>query len=124
MNNIVLIGRLTRDPELKYTQSGKAVCKFDVAVNGRKKDDVDYIPIIVWDKQGENCERYLKKGSQCAVNGRLSIRSYQDKEGKNRKASEVVANNVEFLSTKSEKPHRSPFVERVENNSCEDEIPF
>ena len=100
MNNIILIGRLTKDPELRYTQAGKAVCSFTLAVDrpysGDKKE-ADFINIVVWNKVGENCAQYLKKGRKAAVQGRLQIRSYEDDNGKKKYITEVVANSVEFL---------------------------
>ena len=100
MNNIILIGRLTKDPELRYTQAGKAVCSFTLAVDrpysGEKKE-ADFINIVVWNKVGENCAQYLSKGRKAAVQGRLQIRSYEDDKGYKKYITEVVANRVEFL---------------------------
>ena len=100
MNNIILIGRLTKDPELRYTQAGKAVCSFTLAVDrpysGENKE-ADFINIVVWNKVGENCAQYLKKGRKAAVQGRLQVRSYEDDNGKKKYITEVVANSVEFL---------------------------
>lgn len=100
MNSIILIGRLTKDPELRYTQAGKAVCSFTLAVDrpysGDKKE-ADFINILVWNKVGENCAQYLSKGRKAAVQGRLQIRSYEDNNGQRRYVTEVVANSVEFL---------------------------
>ena len=100
MNNIILIGRLTKDPELRYTQAGKAVCSFTLAVDrpysGDKKE-ADFINIVVWNTIGENCAKYLSKGRKAAVQGRLQIRSYEDNNGQRRYVTEVVASSVEFL---------------------------
>lgn len=100
MNNIILIGRLTKDPDLRYTQAGKAVCSFTLAVDrpysGDKKE-ADFINIVVWNKVGENCAQYLSKGRKVAVQGRLQIRSYEDNNGQRRYVTEVVAGSVEFL---------------------------
>lgn len=100
MNSIILIGRLTKDPELRYTPNGKAVCSFTLAVDrpysGDKKE-ADFINIVVWNKVGENCAQYLKKGRKAAVQGRLQIRSYEDDKGYKKYITEVVANSVEFL---------------------------
>lgn len=100
MNNIILIGRLTKDPDLRYTQAGKAVCSLTLAVDrpysGDKKE-ADFINIIVWNKFGENCAQYLSKGRKVAVQGRLQIRSYEVDKGQRRYITEVVANSVEFL---------------------------
>ena len=102
MNTVILIGRLTRDPELRYTNSGHAVANFTLAVDRpfSKEKETDFIPIIVWQKQAENCANYLFKGSQVAVEGRLQVRGYEDKQGNKRSATEVVASSVQFLDTR------------------------
>lgn len=102
MNRIILIGRLTRDPELRYTQSGKAVCNFNLAVDRpftsqSGEREADFIDIVVWQKQAENVAKYLSKGRQAAVEGRLQIRSYEANDGTRRWRSEVIADRVEFL---------------------------
>ncbi len=102
MNTVILIGRLTRDPELRYTNSGHAVANFTLAVDRpfSKEKETDFIPIIVWQKQAEICAEYLLKGSQVAVEGRLQVRGYEDKQGNKRSATEVVASSVQFLDTR------------------------
>ena len=124
MNNIILIGRLTKDPELRYTQAGKAVCSFTLAVDrpysGEKKE-ADFINIIVWNKVGENCAQYLKKGRKAAVQGRLQIRSYEDDNGKRHYVTEVVANNVEFLEF-GNKQQNEDF--GIEVDCDESDVPF
>lgn len=100
MNLVILTGRLTRDPEIRYTANGKAVAKFSIASNGKSKDQVEYTDVVVWDKAGEACNTFLSKGSQVAVNGRKQTRSYEGKDGNKHRATEVVASNVQFLSTK------------------------
>ena len=105
MNNVILIGRLTKDPELSYTQSQTALCKFTIAVDRQSKEEktADFIRIVVWGKQAENCGRYLYKGKQCAVNGRIQTGSYKDnKSGNTVYTTDVIANNVEFLGNKTE----------------------
>ena len=99
MNNVILIGRLTDKPELGYTQSQKAMCRFTLAVD-RRTEGADFIRIIAWDRQAENIGRYLHKGSKCAVNGRIQTGSYKDKDGKTVYTTDVVATNVEFLDSK------------------------
>ena len=104
MNHITLIGRLTKDPELKYTSSGMAVCSFTLAVDRRFTNqsgerEADFINIVVWNKAAENCAKYLSKGRQTAVEGRLQIRTYDDKDGQRKWVTEVVADNVEFLGS-------------------------
>lgn len=103
LNRVVLIGRLTRDPELRFTQSGIAVASFTLAVDRNFKSasgerETDFIDIVVWRQQAEHCANYLSKGKLAAVDGSLRIRSYETQDGQKRKAAEVVADNVRFLS--------------------------
>ena len=99
MNNVVFIGRLTKDPELRFTASGKAVATFSIAVNRpfSKNNEADFFNIVVWNKAGENCANYLAKGRLVGIQGRLQNRSYENKEGRTVYITEVVANEVEFL---------------------------
>jgi single-strand DNA-binding protein len=102
MNHIVLIGRLTRDPELRYTPNGVAVTNFDLAVdravtNQQGQRETDFIRIVAWQKQAELCANYLKKGRLVAVEGRLQIRNYETQDGQKRRTAEVVASFVQFL---------------------------
>lgn len=106
MNRVYLIGNLTRDPELATTTSGVSVCRFSIAVsrrfsNAEGEREADFFNIVVWRAQGENCHKYLKKGSKCAVCGSLQNRSYDANDGTKRNITEIVADEVEFLSTKS-----------------------
>ncbi len=102
MNNVILIGNLVRDPELRYStgQNQTAVCRFTVAVNDGygERQRTSFIPIVVFGKQAENCERYLAKGRKVAVNGRIQTGSYE-KDGRTVYTTDVIANNVEFLSS-------------------------
>jgi len=102
LNRIILIGRLTADPQLRYTTNGNAVTNFTLAVDksfvGQDGErGVDFINIVVWRKLAEACANHLAKGRLAAVEGRLEIRSYEDQQGVRRKAAEVVADNVRFL---------------------------
>lgn len=102
MNKIFLIGRLTKDVELKFTPAGKAVANFTIAVdrpfvNADGKKEADFIHVVVWGKQAENCAEYIGKGRLVAVEGRLQIRYYEDKEGQRKYITEVVADAVQFL---------------------------
>jgi single-strand DNA-binding protein len=106
MNKVFLIGRLTKDPELRYTGSNIAVATFSLAVNRNFSNqngerEADFINIVVWRKQAENVKNYLTQGSQVAIDGRIQTRSYDDQDGKKRYVTEVVADNVEFLGSKS-----------------------
>lgn len=102
LNRIILIGRLTRDPELRYTQNGQAVASFTLAVNRdyvnqQGKQETDFIDIVVWRKIAEACAKHLAKGRLISVEGRLQIRSYEAQDGTKRRVAEVVADNVRFL---------------------------
>ena len=101
MNSVILIGNLTRDPELRYStgMNQTAICRFTVAVNDGygDKQRTSFIPVVVFGKQAENCDRYLAKGRKVAVNGRIQTGSYTNKEGAKVYTTDVIANNVEFL---------------------------
>ena len=104
-NKVMLVGNLTRDPELRYIPSGQAVTSFTVAVNrvynsqsGEKKEEVSFIRVVVWARLAENCNEYLKKGSPVFVEGRLQSRSWEAQDGTKRSTIEVVAQSVQFLS--------------------------
>jgi single-strand DNA-binding protein len=105
-NRIILVGNLTRDPEIKYVQSGLAVTKFSLAINRRTKngDETTFVDIVAWDKLGETCNTYLKKGMSTLVEGRLVIRSYEDKDGVKRKSTEVVIDNMQMLGSRQDNP--------------------
>ncbi|UMZ75167.1 single-stranded DNA-binding protein [Natranaerofaba carboxydovora] len=102
-NKVILVGRLTRDPELRYTPGGGvAVVNFGLAVerpftNKQGERDVDFINVVVWRRQAENCANHLSKGALVALDGRIQSRSFEDKEGNRRNVVEVVAENVQFL---------------------------
>ena len=99
MNKVILIGNLTRDPELSETPSGVKVCKFSIAVSRPFSEDVtDFFNIVTWRGQAENCGKYLAKGRKVAIVGTLQNRSYEDRDGNKRNVTEIVANEVEFLS--------------------------
>ena len=102
MNKVVLIGRLTKDPELRYTPGGVAVTSFFLAVNrsftnSQGEREADFIPVVVWRVQAENCAKYLNKGRLVAVAGRIQTRSYNTPDGQRRYTWEVVADEVQFL---------------------------
>lgn len=134
MNKVILIGNLTRDPELAETPSGIAVCKFGIAVsrdftNADGERETDFFNITVWRGKAENCGKYLKKGNKVGIVGRLQNRSYEDKDGVKRTVTDVIADEVEFLTpkqsqgeaetvatTKKERPKITPI--------DDDDIPF
>ncbi|MCD5397379.1 single-stranded DNA-binding protein [candidate division NPL-UPA2 bacterium] len=104
LNQVFLIGNLTRDPELRYVPSGKAVANLGLATSrvfttqeGEKREEVCFVRVVVWGKQAENCSQYLNKGSQICVEGRLQSRSWEAEDGTKRNALEVVARRIQFL---------------------------
>lgn len=124
LNKIILIGRLTADPQLRYTANGNAVTNFTLAVNksfvGQDGErGADFIDVVVWRKLAEACANHLAKGRLAAVEGRLEIRSYEDQQGVRRKAAEVVADNVRFLEWGKEQTSSSDTDE-----PDFDEVPF
>jgi single-strand DNA-binding protein len=146
-NRIVLVGNLTRDPEIRYVDGGgKAVTKFSLAINRRTKqgDETMFIDIVAWDRLGEICNQYLKKGMSALVEGRLAIRNYETKDGEKRKAVEVVASDMQMLDSKGgarapngegagsyggSRPQAAPThgaggAGALEEGEMEDEIPF
>ncbi len=127
LNRVILIGNLTRDPELRYTPDGTPVASFTIAVNRpfttrQGEREADFIPVVVWRKRAETCSEYLAKGSQVAVDGRLQIRNYEDKDGIKRRVTEVVAWRVEFLQRLKKQPPPEVPEEAVENQI--DRIPL
>lgn len=132
LNKVILIGRLAQDPELRYTPAeGVPVVNFTLAVNRpftnqKGERDADFIRVVAWRKQAENCASFLSKGSLVAVEGRLQIRSYEDREGVRRTAAEVVANSVQFLEgRKSENANTyEPFAGTEDADIKDDDIPF
>ena len=135
MNTVMLIGNLTRDPELRTTQSGVSVCTFSIAVNrnftnSAGEREADFINITVWRGTAENCAKYLSKGRKVAVVGALQSRTYDDKEGNKRYTLDVVADDVEFLSSRSDSEsapaapkaaHKKPVADL---EPVDDELPF
>lgn len=124
LNKVQLIGNLTRDPELKFTPSGSAVCTFTVATNrgwttdtGEKKEEADFTRVVAWNKLAEICGQLLKKGRKVYVEGRLSNRSYQDKDGVTKYITEVVISDMILLDSKAIGESGEP-----ETNSAQDEF--
>ena len=136
MNKVILVGNLTRDPELTETPSGVAVCRFAIAVsrdyaNADGTRETDFFNITVWRGRAENCGKYLKKGNKVAVVGSLQNRSYEDKDGIKRNVTDVVANEVEFLTPRnaagdeSDAPVVSARRERPQLEAIDDnQLPF
>lgn len=120
LNRSILIGRLTKDPELRYTPSGVATASFTLAVerpfktNGQK--ETDFIPIVTWRQTAESCANYLSKGRLCAIEGRIQVRNYE-KEGRRIYITEVVADNVRFLESKNQSEQKSNSNQSQSNNN-------
>ena len=133
MNKVVLVGRLTKDMELKYTQKGTAVASFTLAIDRRFKSqtgekETDFINCVVWDKVAETAFKYVGKGSQIGVAGRIQVRSYETKDGGKRYVTEVVAEEIEFMGSAGQKEVVKPG--KVDMNDWEpmdmdsDSLPF
>lgn len=106
LNRVILIGRLTKDPELRYTPSGVAVTQFTLAVdrpfsNNAGEREADFIPVVTWRQLAETCANYLRKGRLTAVEGRIQVRNYENNEGKRVYVTEVIADNVRFLESQN-----------------------
>lgn len=125
MNKVILVGRLAQDPEVRYTQSGKAVASFNLAVNRYgQKDAADFIPIVAWEKLAEICGNNIRKGNKILVEGRLQIRSYEAQDGQKRRVSEIVAQNIEFLGSKNKSEGETCASDFGSEVSPDEEIPF
>ena len=139
MNKLTIIGNVCGKPELRYTQSGKAVCSFTVAVNRRRQagqdnPETDFFRVSAWEKQGENCAKFLDKGSKVAVVGAVSVRTYQANNSETRASLEVQAQEVEFLTraadqaeTQYTQQERAAIQQEQQNGYTQvetDELPF
>lgn len=134
LNKVFLIGNLTRDPELRYTPQGTAVVNLRLATNrrfkdktGQQKEEVCFVTAVVWDKQAEVCNQYLRKGSQVCVEGRLQSRSFEDSSGQKRNVLEVRAERIQFLgappshaAARSEETKEAPSPVEEEASSAQD----
>ncbi len=141
LNRSILIGRLTRDPELRYTPGGTSVCSFSIANNrtyvtaGEKREQVSFFNCVAWAKTGEVIAEYCKKGQRIGIEGRLQQRSWDDQEGKKRQTVEIVVDNFQFLTAPRESapeasvdqssgPGSSEPSPNTENPFSDEEIPF
>ena len=138
INRVVLVGNLTRDPELRHTPSGMAVCSLRVAVNTSRKDEsgqwVDkpnYFDVTVWGQQGENCAQYLSKGRPVAIDGRLEWREWEAQDGSKRQAVDIVADTVQFLGGRQDADGGGTYVpagagqgDDFPPTPADDDIPF
>lgn len=122
MNKVFLIGRLTRDPELRYTGSNRAVTQITIAVNRNFTNqngerEADFINVVVWDKAAENLKKYVGKGRMVAVEGRIQTRNYDNNEGKKVYVTEVVAQNVQFLDSRSASDNSASYTQVAPTNT-------
>ena len=116
INRVVLLGNMTRDPELRRTGSGKAVTNFTLALNRYNNDDADFVDCVCWEKIAENTAQYCHKGSKVAIEGSIQTGSYVDKDGHNRKTVNVLCNRVEFINTNNSSNNLQPQINNNYNN--------
>jgi single-strand DNA-binding protein len=144
INRVVLVGNLTKDPELRHTPSGTAVCKLRLAVNTRQKDQAtgewgdkpNYFDVTVWGNQGESCAQYLSKGRPVGVDGRLDWREWEAQDGAKRQAVEIIAESVQFLGSRGDGESQSQYIPssdvaadqsdfvKTGASAADDDIPF
>ncbi len=133
VNKVILLGNLGADPELRYTQSGSAVCTLRLATNERWKDKdgqpqerTEWHSVVVFGRQAENCEKYLKKGRSAYIEGRLQTRDWEDKDGNKRYTTEIVAQTVQFMTSSSQEPSSSKASSpgKYDQAFDDDDIPF
>ena len=130
MNKVILMGRLTKDPEVRYSQSGEpmAIARYTLAVNKRFKKqgeaDADFIPCVAFGKQGEFAEKYLAKGRQIAVVGRLQVRNWEDNDGKKRTTTEVVVEEHYFAESKSDKDDKTDKPQKKQDSDTDGFYPI
>jgi single-strand DNA-binding protein len=139
INRVIVVGNLTRDPELRHTPSGMAVCSLRIAVNTTRKDETgqwvdkpNYFDVTVWGQQGENCAQYLSKGRPAAIDGRLEWREWETPEGGKRQAVEIVADTVQFLGGRQDGEGAPAYVpagaasagDDFPTSPADDDIPF
>jgi len=142
-NKAIIAGRLGRDPEIRYTTAGKAVCNFSVATsevwtdaNGEKQEKTEWHNVTCWEKLAEACGNFLAKGRQCIVEGKIQTRKWQDKEGNDRYSTDIIASRVEFLGSKNDQQNQKPSSEPAksepakdrqngfDNTAGDDDVPF
>jgi single-strand DNA-binding protein len=133
VNKAIIVGNLGRDPEVRHTQSGNAVCNFSVATSekwtkdGQTQEKTEWHRVVVWGKQAENCAQYLKKGRSVYIEGRIQTREWVNKEGQKQYTTEVVANQVQFLGGRGEGSSGEPKSEPASapsSSPADDDIPF
>lgn len=121
MNSVELVGNITKDPELRYTKDNVAVVSFNIAIN-RINEGVDFIPIKVFNKQAENCKKYLKKGFKVAIEGSIRTGSYEKEDGTKIYTTEIMANRVHFLSSNTNAQETQKQVQNEPQNKSSNEL--
>lgn len=116
INRVVLLGNMTRDPELRRTGNGKAVTNFTLALNRYNNDEADFVDCVCWERIAENTAQYCSKGSKVAIEGSIQTGSYVDKDGHNRKTVNVLCNRVEFINTNNSSNNLQPQINNNYNN--------
>ena len=135
VNKVIILGRLGQDPELKYTSGGKAVCTFSVATSeswtdntGKKQEKTEWHKVVVWDKLAELCNQYLAKGRQAFIEGKITTRSWDDKDGVKRYTTEIQAHTVEFVGANPQNTESKTKNETASNEVkkvfAADDVPF
>lgn len=131
VNKVILLGRLGQDPEIKHTNTGKAVCNFSVATSdkwtdkttGERHEKTEWHKIVVWDKLAEICGQYLKKGREAFIEGKLRTRSWDDKDGTKKYTTEILVSEVRFVGSGKQDAMKTP-TEQTQQGFTNDEIPF
>jgi len=125
MNRVILIGNLTKDPELSKTASDLSVCRFTVAVSrSYGRNETDFFNVIAWRAQADNCAKFLNKGSKVAISGSIQNRSYDGNDGNKRYVTEIVADEVQFLTTKGQEEGQLDAPQLREMKPVDDGLPF
>ena len=127
MNKVILMGNVTRAPEVRYTQSGKAYARVGIAVNrqfSKDKDAVDFFNLVAWDKTAEFMGKWMPKGTKILVEGRLSTSKYKDKDGNERTSTDIIVDNVEFAGGKKDSSERKPHDDFDGEPVSNDDMPF
>ena len=123
LNVVVLMGRLTADPEVKTTPNGNSVCSFSIAVNrSHDREKTDFVDVVAWRNTAEFVGKYFSKGQMIVVKGALQTRTYEDKEGQKRKVTEVLAENVEFGESKKQEDGLTKLVKKAQNLGIEVDV--
>ena len=126
MNKVILCGNLTKDPDVRYTQNGKAMARMSIAINQGYGDNktTEYFNLVAWEKTAQLCEKYLHKGSKVLVEGRLKNNNYEDKKGVKHYAVDVIVETVEFMDSKKKAAEEDEGYPTDDGRSPDDDMPF